>query len=332
LNQPSGYAVAPSPDQPAHNEASARFQLLVLAVGVVVLGWAYWPNLQALYTIWDKEPNYSHGKLVVPIALAIFWQRLADSKLRWPAVQSPWWSWILLIGVLVGRALAYERSSQWQETATLIPAVACLMLTLGGWPLFQRGWPAVVFLLFMLPLPPLVNNAISLPLQRVATLGSVFIMQLTGLSVFAEGNVITLRDAPQGSNTLEVALACNGLSMLMTLAATVTATVMLIPLQTWKRIIVLISAVPIALLSNIFRIVATGWCYYLIAGERAKHLAHDWSGYLMMPLALVLVGLEVVILSWLAAEDEPAVEESKRPILAIYPEANAGKAITPRPR
>ena len=61
-----------------------------------------------------------------------------------------------------------------------MPAVACLMLTLGGWPLLQRGWPAVVFLLFMLPLPQSANNMVSLPLQRIATLGSVFVMQLTG--------------------------------------------------------------------------------------------------------------------------------------------------------
>ena len=53
-------------------------------------------------------------------------------------------------------------------------------------------------------------------------------------------------------------------------------------------------------MSNIIRIVATGWCYHLIQGERPKKFAHDWSGYLMMPLALVLVGLEVLVLSWLA--------------------------------
>ena len=56
----------------------------------------------------------------------------------------------------------------------------------------------------------------------------------------------------------------------MTLAATVTATIMLIPLANWKRIVVLASAIPIALLSNIIRIVATGWCYYYIEGERGQ--------------------------------------------------------------
>ena len=75
-------------------------------------------------------------------------------------------------------------------------------------------------------------------------------------------------------------------------------------------------AIPIALLSNIIRIVATGWCYYYIEGEKAKQRAHDWSGYLMMPLALLLVGIELMILSWLAAdsgEDDQADVPRRRP-------------------
>ena len=69
---------------------------------------------------------------------------------------------------------------------------------------------------------------------------------------------------------LDVALACNGLKMLMTLAATVTATVMLLPLPTWKRIVLLLSTVPIAMISNMVRIVTTGWCYYYIKGEDSQ--------------------------------------------------------------
>ena len=102
---------------------------------------------------------------------------------------------------------------------------------------------------------------------------------------------------------LDVALACNGLRMLMTMAATITATIIIIPLPTWKRITLLASAVPIALLSNMIRIVTTGWCYYLISGPSAKEWAHDISGWLMMPLALALVALELVLLSWLVPND-----------------------------
>ena len=186
--------------------------------------------------------------------------------------------------MLVGRAFAYEMGMQWFESASFIPVTACIIFALGGWPLLSRAWPAVAFLVFMLPLPPSINSLVSLPLQRIATKGSCFVLQLTGLWVVPDGNVITL-STPHGSQQLEVAMACNGLSMLMTLAATVTATVILVPMPAWKRIVVLLSALPIALLSNVARIVATGWCYYYMEGAHAKEVAHDWSGYLMMPLA-----------------------------------------------
>jgi exosortase len=318
----------PAPDRPRRLWGRVQLphpRLLALAVGMMILGWAYWPNFQNLYTIWDNEPNYSHGKLVIPIALVIFFQRLVDSKVRWAVSHGPRWSWVVLAAILAGRAFAYERGNQWLETATVVPAVAAVMLTLGGWPLLQRGWPAAVFLLFMLNLPPAINNMVALPLQQIATMGSVFVMQLTGLWVVTEGNIIVL-STPHGSKLLEVALACNGLSMLMTLAATVTATIMLIPLANWKRIIVLASAIPIALLSNIIRIVATGWCYYYIEGERAKQFAHDWSGYLMMPLALVLVGIEVLILSWLAADGGEDDQTDARPVDPILARLTGDKA------
>ena len=69
-------------------------RLLSLAVAIGMLGWAYWPNLQALWIVWTKEPNYSHGFLVIPIALVIFWQRLADADGDWSASRGPWWSWV----------------------------------------------------------------------------------------------------------------------------------------------------------------------------------------------------------------------------------------------
>src|SRR4051812_32283295 len=89
----------PAPDRPRSPWGRIRLphpRLLALALGMAVLGWAYWPNLQSLYTIWDREPNYSHGKLVIPIALVIFLQRLSDTKVGWAVGRGPWWSWIVL--------------------------------------------------------------------------------------------------------------------------------------------------------------------------------------------------------------------------------------------
>ena len=165
--------------------------------------------------------------------------------------------------------MAYEWSSQGTETATLLPVIACLTWTFGSWSLFRRVWPAIVFLVFLFPLPPALNNSVALPLQQIAATGSCFLLQLTGFWAVQHGNVIHLT-TPHGVVPLDVALACNGLRMLMTMAATITATIILINLATWKRIVLLASTVPIAMLSNMIRIVATGWCYYAFEGPKAK--------------------------------------------------------------
>jgi exosortase len=236
----------------------------------------------------------------------------------------PWWGWVLLAAVLVVRVIAYEGSFRWVETATLVPAIACLTWTFGGWPLLRRAWPAIVFLVFMLPLPEAVNTRIALPLQRIATSGSYILLQLSGFWAVQEGNIIWLK-TPFGMRPLDVALACNGLRMLMCMAATVTATVILIPLPNWKRIVLLLSAVPIAMVSNMIRIVATGWCYYSIQGDRAQEWAHDVSGWLMMPLALVLVGLELAILAWLVPEVTAEEVEDRKTVIPLLTDRKSGK-------
>jgi exosortase len=277
-----------------------------LAVGVATLALvvAYLPNLHALMAIWNDDPSYAHGYLVIPIALFILWQQISspEPKTVPGMVLAPWWGWVFLAMVLLLRAGAYERGSEWLENATIIPAIVALTWSFGSWPLLRRVWPAIVFLVFMLPLPQKINNGLALPLQSLAASSSRFLLQLTGMWVIQEGNVINLATA-HGMDRLDVALACSGLRMLMTMAATVTATVILLPLPRWKQIVLILSIVPIALVSNMARIVATGWCYYLFTGEGARHWAHDWAGWLMMPLALALIGLELGILSWLVPKE-----------------------------
>jgi exosortase len=194
------------------------------------------------------------------------------------------------------------------ETATLLPVIACLTLMAGGWPLLRRIWPAIAFLVFLLRLPRSLDGLPAQPLQHLATLGSCLLLKLTGLWVVAEGNVILV-----GADSLEVAAACNGLSMLMCLAATVAAMTSLVPMAAWKRVVLLVSIVPIALLSNVLRITATAWCYHLFGATVGGHFAHDAAGWLMMPVALILVGSELALLSWLIiAEEEVAVEPPGR--------------------
>lgn len=319
LESPEAYSLRTLWDQrlskPSRWAAGAVTLVLVLA---------YLPNLLGLMRTWNDDPNYNHGYLVIPIALYILWQQLSipEPKVARASVPAPWWGWVFLIGTLLVRGIAYERGSEGLENATIIPAIASLMWAFGSWPLLRRAWLAIAYLVFMLPLPQVVSNTLALPLQSFATSSSYYLLQLTGMWVVQHGNVINLTTA-HGTEKLDVALACNGLRMLVTMAATVTATVILFPLPNWKRIVLLLSIVPIALVSNMARIVATGWCYYLFTGETARHWAHDWAGWLMMPLALALVGLEVVVLSWLV----PKESEEDRPVIPLLGKSKANVGI-----
>jgi exosortase len=287
-----------------------------LGAAALMLALAYAPNFRDLGRSWSTDENYTHGFLVIPIALFVLWRRLTEVPWGGSADigAAPWWGWGLLAAALVLRFAAYEGGFQWVETATLLPAIVGLTWAFGGWSLLERAWPAILFLVFMLPLPNSFNGLIALPLQRIAATGSYYCLQLLGFWVVQQGNVLHLT-TPFGMRALDVAMACNGLKMLMTLAATVTATILLLPMPNWKRLILLVSAVPIALFSNVIRILTTGLCYYYIEGESSHRWAHDISGWMMMPLALILVGIELQLLSWLAPARTEAEEDDRRSLV-----------------
>jgi exosortase len=264
---------------------------------VAGLAWAYAPDLVSFVDLWYREPDYTHGFLVLPIALFIFWKRWPSADVARP---TSWWpAWGLVIAGLVARSWFLERGQMWLESSTLLVVMVGLALARLGPRMMFRLWPAFAFLIFFYPLPPQLNSALAQPLQYLATACACFLLRLTGLWVMPEGNVIVI-----GNERLEVAAACNGLSMLMSLAATVSATACVVPMANWKRIVLLPSIIPIALGSNVLRIAATAWCYYKFGSAVGSKYAHDAAGWLMMPTAMLLVFLELAIMSWLVVETE----------------------------
>lgn len=297
-------ATVPSKTWASESWRSRLPDVAVLLLLASLLGVSYAPSFASLVSRWTRDPNYSFGFLVIPIALAIAWQR----REQFDRVQmNPrWWGFLPLAAVLGTRVFLYEWNEQYIETATIPVVVAGLALALGGWHLLKVALPAVIFLFFMLPLPPSINTFLADPLQRLATIGSVTVLQVMGLPVLAEGNVITV-----GAEPLEVAQACNGLSMLLSFVTLITAMVILIPRPLWERLVLLASAIPIALVTNIIRIVVTACCYHQFGHETGEKVSHDAAGLAMPIIALVLAFAELKVLSWLVVEVK---EEAPRPI------------------
>lgn len=270
--------------------------IAAVVVLVAAVAWSYRSNLAYLVRFWG-DSNYSHGWLIVPIALAILWQRRESFPVVWE--RPAWWAVLPLAGLLAARVWLFERNEQWVEAATIPPVVAATLLAVGGWRLLRWALPGILYLVFMLPLPPSLNALLAGPLQTIATLGAVTLIQASGTPVAAQGNVILI-----GTQRLEVAEACRGLSMLLSFVALITAMVILIRRPLWERAMLMLSTIPIALLCNIIRIATTA-IFYARTG-RPVQVVHDWAGMAMMVLALVFVAAELKVMSWLVIEEEGA--------------------------
>jgi exosortase len=247
---------------------------------------------------WFTDPQYSHGFLVPLFAFYLLWRRV-DYLEGATFEPTPWG----LVFVLAGLGLHLAGGHfyvDWVGMFSLLPVLAGLFLCMGGRPALAWAWPSIAFLLFMLPLPYRLEVSLSLPLRRLATLGSTYVLQMLGLPAIAEHNVILIEDARIG-----VVEACNGLGMLMTFLALATAVAILLRRPALDKAVIVLSAVPIALIANIVRITLTGVLLVLVGDEFANIVFHNLAGWLMMPLALGLLWIELRVLDRLLLKLEP---------------------------
>jgi exosortase len=302
--------------------------LVPVLLPLACLVWAFWTTLAELAQVWSTNPQYSHGWLVPVFAAFLLWSRrdrLEGEPLR-PGLVG---LLILAAGLAMRLAGTYWHYVSLEQIA-LVPCIAGLVWLAGGWRAWRWAWPAVLFLLFMIPLPYFLAVAMSGPLQRFATVVSTFIMQTMGLPALAEGNVILLNDHEIG-----IVEACSGLRMLVVFIALSTAVVLVSPRHWVDRTIILVSSIPIALASNVLRVTATGVMYEMGHSEMAATFFHDVAGWLMMPLALGMLWVELRVLSALFINAPPRVPASTRrpaPPRPTMPRPRRTQAIKPASR
>ena len=257
--------------------------------------WAYWPTLCDAADRWSHDPRYAHGYLVPVFAAVLLWLRRQQFRERRP-VPTTWGVLLVVTGAALRLAGAHFYV-EWLASVALLPSLAGLCLLLGGWRALRWSWPAIAFLAFMLPLPYRVEVALAQPLQRLATVASTYVLQALGLPALAEGNVIILNRGRIG-----VVDACSGLSTLLTFFALSAAVAFVVRRPLWEKCVLVLSAIPIALIANVVRIAVTGILQEKVGGAIAATVYHELSGWLMIPLALGLLWLEFLFLSHLFIE------------------------------
>jgi exosortase len=261
---------------------------LVGLTGLLVL--AYGDMFALTSAAWESD-LYSHGWIVPVIAVALLWMRWEPFR---PVRASERWIGVAVLaaGLLLRLGAVYYRLNAF-DRLSFLPCIFGVFMLVGGWHVIRWAGPGLGFLVFMFPLPNVLERLVLLRLQTLASICSTFILQTMGVAAFREGNVLNI----SGSNLL-VADACSGLRMLTVFCALAVAMVFLIERPWWDKFIILLSAVPIALIVNIIRITVTGLLYVWVGSENifVKNLGHNWAGYFMMPLALVFLWIELQVL------------------------------------
>ncbi|MGO9110864.1 MAG: exosortase/archaeosortase family protein [Thermoguttaceae bacterium] len=260
--------------------------------------WSYWPTLCGLAETWNHVQDYSHGYLVVPLAVLFLWAR--RDRMPTPA-GSLAWPGLLLVAISVAMRFAgawyyFESLDGW---SILLWVAGVIWLFLGRAFLWW-SLPSVAFLAFMVRLPFKAELALSLPLQTVATNLSCWVLQMLGQPALAEGHTIYL-----GEHTLEVEQACSGLRIFIGIGALAFAYVVIVRRTWWEKAVLLLSVVPIALIANATRVVVTGLLCQYFSGEAARRFSHDVAGWGMILFAAGLFALVLWYLGMLVREVEP---------------------------
>jgi len=258
-----------------------QWLLAVLVLLVSVLG-LYWPVLARLIRQWWEDPSYSYAFLVPLFVGYLLWR----SRSRWQAVMlNPRNAGLVVmfsgLALLLAGSLAAEL---FISRISLMVLLAGIVLFIAGRQMLRVLAFPLTYLLFAIPLPAIVYNQITFPLQLQASRFAATSLELLRIPVLREGNLLVLPNY-----TLEVVEACSGIRSLMSLLALGVAYGYLMENSYRIRVLLVALIIPIAIVSNGLRVVMAGVLAYLLGPSWAEGFFHFFAGWLIFLAALALV-------------------------------------------
>ena len=253
--------------------AVAWFAILLIAV--------YYPILSHLVAQWSTDDDVSHGFFVPLVAGYIAWQR--REKLLSMEWKPAWWGIGLLVWAGLKAYLGMLGAELFlQRTAFLLSLVAMLLI-LGGTALIRELAFPLLLLPFMIPLPTVVYNQITFPLQIFASEVAEKSLEVLNIPVLRDGNILEL-----ASQKLNVAEACSGIRSLLSLSFLSLVYAYFFDRKVWMRWVLLIATVPIAIIANSARVTLTG-VFSEINPALAEGFFHEAEGWVIFVVALVIL-------------------------------------------
>jgi exosortase len=249
-----------------------------------LLLWLYLPTLTRLVGQWWHDPNFSHGFFVPLFSGFVIWQQRPQLARVKP---QPSWSGLFLLAFgLCVLMLGQMGAELFLSRFSLLIVLAGLTVLFLGWSFFRAVLFPWAFLILMIPIPAIVFNQITFPLQLLASKVASTTLPWLGVPVLREGNVLILP-----AMALEVADACSGIRSLMSLATLAVIYGFLVEDRTSVRIVLALASLPIAVAVNSLRVVGTGLLVQYWDPNKAQGFFHEFQGWLMFVASLVMVYL-----------------------------------------
>jgi len=242
----------------------------------------YYQVIYQMILDWANDDNYSHGFLIPVIAGYLIWQdreRLSDIHIK-PSNSGI----IFLILSLLFFIITNIGAELFTMRFSMLLVILSMVVYFAGWEFGKALSLPVAYLVFMIPLPAILWNKIAFPLKLFATKIAVGVIAFLGITVYGEGNIIHL-----SNTTLEVVDACSGLRSLTSLLALSAAFALITDHSKLKKFIIFISAIPIAILVNIFRLSATAVLAKSYGPQVAQGFLHEASGIIVFIIAFLLL-------------------------------------------
>lgn len=268
---------------PSFNQYKSLSPILVF-IGCFIL--LYYDVIIGMVHDWSNNDNYSHGYLIPFITGYLLWKDNKNLAII-PIEPTKATGILYIMGSLAFFIVASIGAELFTMRFSLILVILSAVYFLAGTKMLKRVYLPILYLVFMIPFPAIVWNKIAFPLKLFATQVAVMMIRLINIPVYNEGNIIHL-----SNTTLEVIDACSGLRSLTSLLALSAAFGLIsTDLSRIKKMILFLSAVPIAIALNIFRLSLTAVLSKYYGPQVAQGFLHDASGIFVFIIALLLLFL-----------------------------------------
>ena len=260
----------------------SKYQISLFAALILAIAGIYAGIFHNLYLDWMNDPNYSHGLLVPLISGYFAWQQ--RQKLETLEVKPANSGILLILFALLVLFAGVAAQEYFSKRCSFVFLLAGIILFQFGWQWLKSLALPVIFLFFMIPLPYIVYDAMAFPLKLFVAKFSVISLKLMGVVVWREGNIIMF---PQ--TVLEVADACSGLRSLMSLLALGVALAVFSQDKMSRRVVLVLLTVPIAIFTNMARVIGTGFLAQYYGAAAAEGFFHEFAGMGVFVLAMVML-------------------------------------------